>query len=668
MNRLTAHVCATRRLHWLTLSACLAFQPGLAQAQPVNDNYANRKIITSLPFEETEAAIGLATVEPTDPLIFCRQSGAGTGGNTVWYSYTTGPADQYVDFTTVNSTYDTILAFYTGGPGAFRLVSGGCNDNGIAATQRARLSGLRLRANTTYSIVVARQAQSATSVVLRVLVDVAPLYLVTKTTDSADGVCNADCSLREAISASNAMPGAVVVPAGTYLLTLPGVEDANAGGDLDVGAGMGIYGAGPTTTVVDAQDIDRVVDIAPGSVSVHLNGLTLTNGSTSGVGGGLHSPGDFLTLEDVAVTSNVSTNRGGGLVLDGYALLRRVTLSSNQTGVDGGGAHFDSTAKIEVYDSTINNNASLNPSAGGGGGIHTRAQLRLDQVTISGNTANFAGGGVLLGTSGVLTMRNTTITRNIADADNNDLSTGGGLFREGIADIANSVIANNRALGGLPSDLNDCRAQGGSETTTYNHVLRRDNCFFEGPGDAFNVDPQLSPTLASNGGSTATHAILPGSPLIDAGNPAGCLDGSGVPFPYDQRGPGFPRTVDGNDDTVAVCDKGAYEFMPGGPQPPNAPTNLVATRVHDTSAMLTWTDNSNNETAFKIERAPAASGPWANVGTLQPDMTIFEDTTLSPLTDYYYRVYAENAQGPSAPTTALLVHTTPVELQRFTVE
>lgn len=49
-------------------------------------------------------------------------------------------------------------------------------------------------------------------------------------------------------------------------------------------------------------------------------------------------------------------------------------------------------------------------------------------------------------------------------------------------------------------------------------------------------------------------------------------------------------------------------------------------------------------------------------------MTTFTDSTLMPLMDYYYRVFARNAVGDSAPTMALLVHTTPVELQSFTIE
>jgi hypothetical protein len=69
----------------------------------------------------------------------------------------------------------------------------------------------------------------------------------------------------------------------------------------------------------------------------------------------------------------------------------------------------------------------------------------------------------------------------------------------------------------------------------------------------------LDPTLAFHGGPTQTHALVPGSPAIDAGG-TDCTDATGDPFRTDQRG--RPRVVDGTGDGTAACDIGAVEFFP----------------------------------------------------------------------------------------------------------
>ena len=91
--------------------------------------------------------------------------------------------------------------------------------------------------------------------------------------------------------------------------------------------------------------------------------------------------------------------------------------------------------------------------------------------------------------------------------------------------------------------------------------------------DILATDPLLM-DLADNGGDTMTHLPQAGSPLIDAGNPAGCFDVELVSLggvaeisdqviPFDQRG--FYRTVDGNDDAAAHCDIGAVEAQSTAP-------------------------------------------------------------------------------------------------------
>src|SRR5437763_5372118 len=123
----------------------------------------------------------------------------------------------------------------------------------------------------------------------------ASTFTVTKTDDTADGSCDSDCSLREAIMAANTSPGAdtIVVPAGDYRLSITGAgEDVGATGDLDVNDDTTIAGAGARTTAVDARPdgqpnpVDRVFEIGPvnPSANVTISHLTIQGGSATGMG------------------------------------------------------------------------------------------------------------------------------------------------------------------------------------------------------------------------------------------------------------------------------------------------------------------------------------------------------------------------------------------------
>jgi hypothetical protein len=87
----------------------------------------------------------------------------------------------------------------------------------------------------------------------------------------------------------------------------------------------------------------------------------------------------------------------------------------------------------------------------------------------------------------------------------------------------------------------------------------------------------------------------------------------------------------------------------GGATTPAAPSNLGATAVSASQINLTWTDNANNETAYKVERATSASGPWTElVGNLAAGTTSYSATGLSASTTYHFRVRASNSAGNSA--------------------
>lgn len=546
----------------------------LAQAQPANNDWANRELIT-LPFSDSEAAVSSATIEATDPQQICRVGTSGLqGGNSVWYTYTSGATVEYLTLSTATSGYDTILSVYTGAPTNFSLVAGGCNDDGVAGVFQSRISGLRLAPNTEYSVEVVAFTSASAGNTLNFSVSSSPQYLVSKTADTADGVCNADCSLREAISVSNTTPGAVIVPAGTYTLTLAGTgENNNATGDLDVRAGMGIYGAGSATTVIDAGDLDRVIEVdsatASNRVTFILSDITLTNGTlAAGDGSGLllAAANDFLAIDNAIIRDNVSTIlNGGGVRSASRGTIWNSTISGNSAGSNGGGISLSGglDATFEVRNSTISGNQSLSGSSTGGGGIHSTTRLRVINSTISGNAARFSGGGVIGTASGSVVVQSSTIVNNTSDSDINNSGTGGGIRLESssaLSGITNSVIANNVDNNTTPAA--DCSRSAGTINTSFNHVEAPATCTFTGTGDVTGTEPAIAAVLANNGGSTSTHATTLGSALIDAGNPAGCADYLGRAITFDQRGAGFLRAVDGNSDASAICDKGAYEFSP----------------------------------------------------------------------------------------------------------
>lgn len=102
----------------------------------------------------------------------------------------------------------------------------------------------------------------------------------------------------------------------------------------------------------------------------------------------------------------------------------------------------------------------------------------------------------------------------------------------------------------------------------------------------------------------------------------------------------------------------------GGTTAPAAPTGLAVTVSSAASLAMTWTDNSTNETGFKIERGTSASGPFTQVATTTTNLASYTDTGLTAATTYYYQVRATNSTGDSAYTavasaTTLAVVATP---------
>lgn len=85
------------------------------------------------------------------------------------------------------------------------------------------------------------------------------------------------------------------------------------------------------------------------------------------------------------------------------------------------------------------------------------------------------------------------------------------------------------------------------------------------------------------------------------------------------------------------------------PEPPVAPTGLLAVSTLWSRVNLTWIDAAINESAYEIERSTSGSGgPFSTIAVRPPNTTSYADTQLTAVTEYCYRVHAINTQGASA--------------------
>jgi len=272
-----------------------------------------------------------------------------------------------------------------------------------------------------------------------------------------DGICataGAVCTVRAAVQEANSWPGAdtIVIPAGTYNLTIAGAgETAAATGDLNISEDVTIKGAGSATTIIDAQDNDRIFDITQASTTVAISDVTIQNGTVATPGGGITNSGN-LTLRDSVVKNNITTTGaggGGGIYNQLQLTLDNVLIDNNDSQSSNGGGISTNTSSsvITIDNSTISNN---NAGQNGGGIANNAGTVTLTDSTISTNSSAQTGGGI---------YNAATLTINRSIIDTNDSYFGAGIRHGGVPgitlSITNSTISGNfspTSFGGSPSD------------------------------------------------------------------------------------------------------------------------------------------------------------------------------------------------------------------------
>ena len=146
-----------------------------------------------------------------------------------------------------------------------------------------------------------------------------PSTLTVNTTLDDVTPANGKFSLREAITKANATTGAdtIVLPAGVFKITQSGAgEDGNLTGDFDITDAVTIQGAGAGVSIIDGQQLDRVLEVlgsGPSSINVVLQSLTARNGNVTGSGGGIQVANADLVIRDCAVSGNSASLQGGGI-------------------------------------------------------------------------------------------------------------------------------------------------------------------------------------------------------------------------------------------------------------------------------------------------------------------------------------------------------------------
>ncbi|HXH19506.1 MAG TPA: choice-of-anchor Q domain-containing protein [Chitinophagales bacterium] len=305
-------------------------------------------------------------------------------------------------------------------------------------------------------------------------------YTVTKTADTNDGNCSTtDCSLREAVAAANGTSAD-----DTVNFNIPTSDTGCSGGVcvITLGSQLTINSASSSGTLA--------ISNAGGGQKIEISGGNAVRVLEVASGGN-------LTINSLTIRNgSASGGFGGGILNNGTLTVFSSTFTGN-FGTDGGGIANFNGATAFVVNSTISGNSSGN------------------------------SGGIYNGTGATLTLVNSTIVNNTALG----IFGGGGMRNLGTVNARNTIIANNSGNPG--PDFNGTLTSQG-----HNMIGNTTDTTITGTttGNILNQDPKLAP-LGDYGGLTKTHALLPDSPALNAGNNSLATDPiSGFPLATDQRG------------------------------------------------------------------------------------------------------------------------------------
>lgn len=328
---------------------------------------------------------------------------------------------------------------------------------------------------------------------------------------------------------------------------------ANVANPVNIGAGFHqrvLLHAGTGHISLVGLNISGGMYLEPGGCvrsagSVYLSGSSVSNCHGTDKGGGIYAAFD-LELVHARITGNVvdahDTSRGGGVYVgrdftmrDGSTISGNLAASYATVHGRGGGAYVG--GNVSVIRSTISGNTA--DSAGGLAAAGAGQTFYLGNSTVSGNTAA-AAGGIRFGPSKLLIYNSTIAFNQTTAAHPSSICLNAAVCAYvpplGPAPALHSTIiaSNTNAATGANADLYSFQQPTGAKNLIVSANVA--------PPGTLSGDPQLGP-LSDNGGPTQTHALAGASPAIDAGDPDG--------WAIDQRG--SPRVFG------AAADIGSYE-------------------------------------------------------------------------------------------------------------
>ena len=264
--------------------------------------------------------------------------------------------------------------------------------------------------------------------------EVPATFTVTTVADVVDPL-DGRLSLREAVTRANATPGpdTIRLPAGVYLMALPGGEDQNLSGDFDVTDSLTVTGAGPGRTVVDGNHLDGLFDLK-GPIAVTFIGLTVRNGSNPGTGGAIVSDTARVTLDNVVAAHNVAFEGGAINIEAGTLTVRNSRLVNNSAHGGAGGAIQVDKGTVVLEGSTVTGNFAFQ----GGGIAANTGPVTLSHSSVKFNTASAFGGGIHAEGSAV-SLIGSSVRGNLAG------NGGGGIFTGATVNLTGSSMTGNRA-------------------------------------------------------------------------------------------------------------------------------------------------------------------------------------------------------------------------------